>query len=112
MVRCWVCGVVVVMLILGALGRGLGQGTQEISLRVRTLGFGSGWGLDFSPDNQTLAMAGASSVQLISMRDWQVIRTLEGHTDFVHSVEFSPDGQTLASGSEDGTIKLWNLHEP
>ena len=35
------------------------------------------------------------------------IATLEGHTDLVRSVAFSPDG-TLASGSWDGTAKLWN----
>ena len=35
------------------------------------------------------------------------IATLEGHTDLVRSVVFSPDG-TLASGSWDGTAKLWN----
>ena len=34
----------------------------------------------------------------------------EGHTDFVWSVAFSLDGQTLASGSEDGQIRLWNPH--
>ena len=36
------------------------------------------------------------------------IATLEGHTDRVRSVAFSPDG-TLASGSEDGTARLWNI---
>jgi WD40 repeat protein len=35
--------------------------------------------------------------------------TLEGHSGSVNSVFFSPDGQKLASGSNDNTIKIWDL---
>ena len=38
----------------------------------------------------------------------QHIATLEGHTGEVHSVAFSPDGTTLASGAGDG-VKLWDV---
>ena len=37
-----------------------------------------------------------------------VEQTLAGHSSFVWSVAFSPDGSKIVSGSEDNTVKIWN----
>ncbi|BAG03646.1 hypothetical protein [Microcystis aeruginosa] len=47
---------------------------------------------------------------LQALLNWKSERNrLEGHKDFVTSVNFSPDGKTLVSVSRDNTIKLWNV---
>ncbi|MEQ8467418.1 WD40 domain-containing protein [Coleofasciculus sp. E1-EBD-02] len=40
---------------------------------------------------------------------WKGVQTLKGHSELVRSVAISPNGQILASSSNDQTIKLWNL---
>src|SRR5262245_59369155 len=33
---------------------------------------------------------------------------LEGHRDAVTCLAYAPDGKTLATGSKDGTVRLWD----
>jgi len=47
-----------------------------------------------------------------SIRIWDVatateLLSLRGHRRRIQHVQFSPDGETLASSSDDGTVKLW-----
>src|SRR5436190_1999832 len=37
------------------------------------------------------------------------LKTLAGHSGWIRTVAFSPDGKQIASGSNDKTIKLWNV---
>src|SRR5437773_1139453 len=37
---------------------------------------------------------------------------IKGHTGFVYSVAFSPDGEILATGSVDKSVRIWNADNP
>ncbi|KAJ9601892.1 hypothetical protein H2200_013607 [Cladophialophora chaetospira] len=44
-----------------------------------------------------------------SIRTGECQHTLEGHSDGVRSVVFSPDGSRVASGSYDNTVRIWDI---
>ncbi len=45
----------------------------------------------------------------LPVKQLTLLLTLTGHEGHVNSVAISPDGQTLVSGSQDQTIKVWKL---
>ena len=68
--------------------------------------------LAFSPDD-TVLVAGLRNggIELFDMATGEKISTLNGHTATVETLVFSPDGKTLASTGQDGTILVWDWNE-
>ncbi|KAH9297732.1 hypothetical protein KI387_029414, partial [Taxus chinensis] len=70
--------------------------------------------LEITPDKQLLAAAGNPHIRLfeVNSNNPQPYRSFNTHTNNVTAVGFQCDGKWMYSGSEDGTVKIWDLRAP
>ena len=66
--------------------------------------------LAWSPDGKKVAVGlnGGLGIQLLNAANGALLTTLNGDTDTVFSVGFSPNSALLVSASNDDTVRVWN----
>lgn len=81
---------------------------------VRSFNLGNGWSavtnFVFTREGTKMACTGeGSQIRIFDLDTAECVAVLKDHKDRVESMSFSSDGQTLASGACDRTVRLWSL---
>ncbi|MBE7504484.1 MAG: protein kinase [Verrucomicrobiales bacterium] len=102
---------------LAVLGRGRALELYDAATRVRRTRIQTDTALapvaTFAADGTWLATSGAAGpdhiVQLWDTATGRHLGDCRGHKQGIHAVACSPDGRTLATSSDDSTLKLWHV---
>jgi hypothetical protein len=66
---------------------------------------------DINAEQTRIALGGPSKVvRIYSTADGQLVGEIKKHTDWITSLEFSPDGVLLATGDRNGGLFVWEGH--
>lgn len=65
----------------------------------------------FSPDCKHIASGSGDKRIVISDLDGHEVAVLEGHSGPVTGISYCPDGETLASASDDCSARIWDLNQ-
>jgi WD40 repeat protein/serine/threonine protein kinase len=87
------------------------SGPQSMPIPTRANEAGRWWDIvAFSADGKELAVGfGSNEIAIVAAQTGERKCTLRGgHAGFILCLAFAADGRTLVSGSDDGTVRLWD----
>ncbi len=81
------------------------KSTDEVVLET---GIADNEVISWEPTGERVAISFENAVGVWDVTTGQRLLSLNGHTDSVWGVRWSPDGKQLASSANDGTVKIWD----
>ncbi|KAH8430968.1 uncharacterized protein LDX57_008630 [Aspergillus melleus] len=60
-------------------------------------------------DGRRVAISAYETVKIRDMKDDDVLQSFSGHDGFIQTVDLSSDGRRVVSGSDDNTLRIWNV---
>ena len=80
---------------------------------IRAFESNTGWisSTCITPDSEKVISSGGNIIHVWDIESGICLLTLKGHASTITAIKVTPDGRHLVSGSQDGTVKIWNLKE-
>jgi len=82
-----------------------GPGAEPVSLPHDAILYS----VAFSPDGSLLVAGGKDSLTIWACKSGQYTQLVQKATETPRCLSFSADGRTLATGSDDGVVRLWDM---
>ncbi len=86
--------------------------TASNAKQVRNIGFGGDvFEVVVSKDGRIFSCSADKTARIHNSANGSQVHSLGGHTDWVYSVAFSETAKTVAAGSYNGEVRIWNAED-